>query len=157
MKLKGLLMFISAPPPDHFGTVPNCEGQHPRHEAGWSRFKVHIMQKTKTKIKEVIMIIIMMKWSEAVFNVQYYKGLKAVWCYNVLNFLCLVVFETPHQEIALDSPNHYKIEKKRKKREKASNTRSLPVSVIVVLLSPFTVTFFTLILFDYFWNLTTRL
>lgn len=53
--------------------------------------------------------------NEDVFSVQYYKGLKAVWCYDVLNFKCLV-FDTPHQEIALDSPNHYK--KKKKEGEK---------------------------------------
>lgn len=55
-----------------------------------------------------------------------------MWCYNVLNFLCLVVFETPHQEIALDSPNHYKKKEKRKKREKSLEHSSLPVSVTVV-------------------------
>lgn len=110
------------------------DGQHPCHEAGWDCLKIHIMQKMKNKRRSNNDYHYNeMKWS--CFNVQYYIGLKAVWCYNVINFLCLVVFETPHQEIALNSPNHYKTKKwikKEKRGKKALNTRSLPVSVIVV-------------------------
>lgn len=112
------------------------DGQRPRHEAGWDCLKIHIMQKIKNEIKEeVIMSIIIMKWSEAVFNVQYYKGLKAVWCYNVLNFLCLVVFEPPSgncTRLPESLQNKIKKNEKIKKEGNTSNTRSLPVGVIVV-------------------------
>lgn len=99
----------------------------PRHETGWDCLKIRIMQKNqikkerkKRRRRNNDYYYKDMKWS--CFYVQYYKGLKAVWCYHVFNFLCLV-FETPHQEIALYSPNHYKLKNEFKKKEgKVLNT-----------------------------------
>lgn len=132
------------------------DGQRPRHEAGWDCLKIHIMQKIKNEIKEeVIMSIIIMKWSEAVFNVQYYKGLKAVWCYNVLNFLCLVVFEPPSgncTRLPESLQNKIKKNEKIKKRETPRTLGHFLSVLSSYLLSPFTVTFFILNLFYYFAN-----